>query len=376
MRRTDWLLHWAAAFLMLPVILGAYGDDLPADPAARPRDPEAARRPALLPRNFPEEDPEDGDEALDDVPRRISVKLSLAGGGRMHQFQFHESVAASFRGDRAGLHQSICQTIFLSLTGIESIKSFPVKLHRRLQLLIDHEHKICVLTPDQRQHLQRAGEGEVRRFTELAERLSNELAAAYRLEEVKLEFSQSQFEQFDQVKQCEKRMFGPNSFFDKVRERVLTSSQRTIRRAANELGAAGVSCHARPDEPGIYEVRFRRPAVSHRLIELLKEFPQLDVLSFQSTRITDDDLSEVARLDQITALELGETQVGDTGLHHLCSLMNLESLDLSKTGVTDAGLEQITSLKRLQRIKLTGAPVTDAGVARLQAAIPGLEVSR
>lgn len=376
MRWTDWRRQWAAAFLVLHVIPGAYGDDSPADPAARARDPRIARRPPRLAGDLPEKVPKEDDETPVEVPRRISVKMKVAGGGRMHQFQFHESVAESFRGDKAGLHQSICQSIFLSLTGIESLNDFPVKLHRRLQLLIDHEHKVCVLSPDQRQQLQRAGEGDIRRLTELAGRLSRELAAAYRLEDVNLEFSQSQFEEFDLVKQCEKRTFGPNSFFDKVRERVITPSQKTIRRAANELGAAGVSCHARPNEPGICEVRFRHPAVSHRLIELLKEFPQLDMLSFQSTRITDDDLSEVARLVQITALELGETKVGDSGLQHLGGLMNLEVLDLSKTEVTDAGLEQITSLKRLQRIKLTGAPVTDAGVARLQTAIPGLEVNR
>jgi hypothetical protein len=92
--------------------------------------------------------------------------------------------------------------------------------------------------------------------------------------------------------------------------------------------------------------------------------------------VDDGALQCVRGMVNLQNLSLANTSVGDGGLQHLEKLAKLRSLNLDGTKVTDAGLEQLASLKSLQVVKVRKTKVTEAGIKKLQAAIPGCEVSK
>ena len=59
------------------------------------------------------------------------------------------------------------------------------------------------------------------------------------------------------------------------------------------------------------------------------------------TKITDESLKDVAKLQQLKWLKLINTQVTDEGLKEVAKLQQLETLDLGETKVTEAGVAEL-----------------------------------
>ena len=78
--------------------------------------------------------------------------------------------------------------------------------------------------------------------------------------------------------------------------------------------------------------------------------------------------------------KLGESQPGGVikheGVRHLASLPQLETLLIAGTQITHVGLESLARVRSLRHLDIKGNKVSDEAVARLQAAIPGLNVVR
>ncbi len=135
--------------------------------------------------------------------------------------------------------------------------------------------------------------------------------------------------------------------------------------AAKAAGEAGVmvSCdsegevtfldfHAHPDVAS---------AVHH-----VKEFPNLKMLNFSSSKLDDTGLANVAELVHVEELGLHGTDVTNAGLAHLAKLAKLRQLNLTDTAVSDEGLPSLAGLKELVRIDLQNTKVTDAGLQHLE----------
>ena len=58
----------------------------------------------------------------------------------------------------------------------------------------------------------------------------------------------------------------------------------------------------------------------------------------------------------------------------MATLPELGTLTLNQTGVTDDGLETLSACKSLKKLELRLTAVSKKGVAKLQQAIPKLEV--
>ncbi len=99
-------------------------------------------------------------------------------------------------------------------------------------------------------------------------------------------------------------------------------------------------------------------------------------LNLRGTKITDAGLQQVGQIKTLTKLHLELTGIGDAGLEHLSGLDKLVYLNLYGTQVGDAGLKHLTGLKQLRRLFLWQTKVTDEGEARLQEALPDLEIVR
>ena len=85
-------------------------------------------------------------------------------------------------------------------------------------------------------------------------------------------------------------------------------------------------------------------------------------------------MARVKHLLTLRRLHRERTRVGDEGVAHLAGLVNLEYLNLYGTKVTDKSLIHLTGLKKLRHLYIWQTGVTDQGVARLEKALPQLEV--
>jgi len=134
---------------------------------------------------------------------------------------------------------------------------------------------------------------------------------------------------------------------------------------------------------------------------IAKNGSELEVeLQLNPSRATDDVLVHVGRLKNVVSLNLRGANITDAGLVHLKSLGNLRRLHLERTKITDAGIRHLAGLSRLEYLNLYGTKITDnalsalaglknlkrlylwqtdvtkAGIAKLQTALPGLNVVR
>lgn len=88
-------------------------------------------------------------------------------------------------------------------------------------------------------------------------------------------------------------------------------------------------------------------------------------LNLIGSRITDQAMPAIGRLDRLTSLSLGENSISDAGLAHLAGLTQLSTLGLNQTQITDRGLQHLAAMTRLRVLELDGTAVSDAGIRHL-----------
>jgi hypothetical protein len=131
--------------------------------------------------------------------------------------------------------------------------------------------------------------------------------------------------------------------------------------AAEKLGVV-----ARADDDGevtyldFYAVRDVPAAVVY-----IEKFPNLKLLNFSSTNLSDAEMQYLAGAKKLEELGLHETQITDAGLAHVAGLTNLKVLNLNNTQIGDEGLEHVSGLTQLEQLRLQSTKVTDAGLAHL-----------
>ncbi len=109
------------------------------------------------------------------------------------------------------------------------------------------------------------------------------------------------------------------------------------------------------------------------LLEPLAE--QMAWLNLGRSAITDAGMVHIKTLKNLSKLHLEKTAVTDDGLAHLSELERLTYLNLYGTQVSDNGLEHLKSLPNLSALYLWQSNATREGAAKLEAAIPGIEVN-
>lgn len=107
------------------------------------------------------------------------------------------------------------------------------------------------------------------------------------------------------------------------------------------------------------------PDVSNAVVHV-REFPNLRLLNFSSSKLADADLVHIAAAKNVEELGLHGTQVTDDGIHHLAAMTNLRQLNLTDTVVSDVTLEKLKMFEALVRIDLQSTNVTDEGIKHLE----------
>jgi|GEM_PF-1216825 len=110
------------------------------------------------------------------------------------------------------------------------------------------------------------------------------------------------------------------------------------------------------------------------LVQLTPVAQNVYWLDLSRTKISDQDLAPVAKLQNLRKLELNLTGIEDSGMTYLQGLENLETLNLYGTRVSDDGLKLLEGLKKLRKIYLFDTATSKSGGESLKGKIPGLEI--
>jgi len=108
----------------------------------------------------------------------------------------------------------------------------------------------------------------------------------------------------------------------------------------------------------------------------LASLRRLRILVIFDSKLTDKSLRVFGAMSRLENLVATDSHFTDDGLSHLRNLkrMVVMSLDCGERRFTDAGLVHLEGLQSLENIQLQDSLVTPAGIARLQRAIPALQV--
>jgi hypothetical protein len=120
--------------------------------------------------------------------------------------------------------------------------------------------------------------------------------------------------------------------------------------------------------------------LSRQDFESISALPHVVSLDLSTiTRLQDDDLAFLSKLEDLTALALDRPRVSisntfgpqtlsrlnDQALKHIRGLKKLGSLSLRDNGITDAGLDSLQGLQALNNLELAYNPITDDGLKKL-----------
>lgn len=108
-------------------------------------------------------------------------------------------------------------------------------------------------------------------------------------------------------------------------------------------------------------------------IARLKGLERLEFLRLVGAQMSDVGAANLKQMQRMKRLHLERTQIGDLGLAQLQGMTELRDLDLVDTNVTDAGLEHLQAFELLEELNLASTKITDKGLPKL-AALTNLKV--
>ncbi len=111
-------------------------------------------------------------------------------------------------------------------------------------------------------------------------------------------------------------------------------------------------------------VMYRRMGVNPETFAPIRRLTSMQILTLESSGITDQGLAHLRSLRSLKGLELTQFPVGTQGLAVLNDLPHLEYLALN-TGLTDAGLKQVAQLSRLRWLRIVDGQMWGPGLAEL-----------
>ena len=110
--------------------------------------------------------------------------------------------------------------------------------------------------------------------------------------------------------------------------------------------------------------------------ELTKaDLANVNMLNLDLSKITDEGLKELAKLQELKYLSLVTTGITDEGLKEVAKLQNLNTLNLNGCEqITDMGLKELGKLKKLEWLYLYGPKVTKVGTDELMKVLPNCSI--
>lgn len=109
-----------------------------------------------------------------------------------------------------------------------------------------------------------------------------------------------------------------------------------------------------------------RELSSQNLKQLLQIKEQLVWLDLSDSRVKDEHLENIGKLENLIKLDLSGNKISDTNIEQLSKLTNLETLNLYNTNVSKGLLNVLPKLAKLQTIYLWQTEVNDTLLSKIQ----------
>jgi hypothetical protein len=166
---------------------------------------------------------------------------------------------------------------------------------------------------------------------------------------------------------------GPEVTDETVQGLADISQLQSVSLVITSVTTAGLSPLRKLHNLKAFEI-YLSPAIDDQVFTYLEPHkPQLEMLSFYQSSLTDAGLVHIGDMRRLRWLALENAQVTDAGLAHLAELTELEELRLPGTKITDAGLHHISRLPKLKWLYLVGNNISKQGLEEL-AKLPKLEL--
>jgi hypothetical protein len=114
--------------------------------------------------------------------------------------------------------------------------------------------------------------------------------------------------------------------------------------------------------------------VSAEDLNLLKDFPHLEMLFLQDSHLGDSALRHTQGLNNLEWLVLNNLPITDGGLRQISGVPHLHNLYLSGTLVTDNCISHFATLGKLEYLNIERTKITAAGIKKLHEILPNAEI--
>lgn len=144
----------------------------------------------------------------------------------------------------------------------------------------------------------------------------------------------------------------------------------------SQIRAKGIEVSPLAAKVNWLQARIPKKQSGDSLVQALRPIAeQLTWLDMGGGSTTDVALKVFSQFTNLTRVHLEKTQVTDAGMQHLMDLDYLQYLNLYGTNVSDEGIMHLKALKNLRELTLFQTKVTLEGVAKLQEALPQLQIN-
>lgn len=114
--------------------------------------------------------------------------------------------------------------------------------------------------------------------------------------------------------------------------------------------------------PRLKRLNLRLSRISPASFSKSQQFPNLEVLSLESTDATDSLLASIPKLPRINDLDVGNNHLEGDFLSTFSSELHLKSLWLYNTDFADANSRYLERFAELECLDLSGTPITDVSL--------------
>lgn len=102
-------------------------------------------------------------------------------------------------------------------------------------------------------------------------------------------------------------------------------------------------------------------------LERLASARTIETLWLQSTRVTDEGLSAIKRMEALRSLDLCGGKLGDEAMRRIAANSRLTRLHIENIRLTDDGVLALSHASTLETLHIIGAEITDKGIEHLVA---------
>lgn len=115
---------------------------------------------------------------------------------------------------------------------------------------------------------------------------------------------------------------------------------------------------------------YQCPNVTDEGLKVLANYKNLQRLTLRDVPVRGEVLALLPHPERLISLNMAQSRISDVEVSRLAKLKNLEQLNLSETAITDAAVDTLSKLSKLKKCMLTQTGISEDAIGRLRTALP------